>query len=203
MVVIGVTGSSGSGKSLLSHTIKDQLGSSRVVVVSEDCYYKPFDHISDEEKKLINWDHPNAFDHNLLKEHLKKLKKNESIKVPQYNYVTNSREESKGVTIPSKTVILVLEGILIFNDPELRDLMDIKVYMDTPADTSLIRRLQRDISERGRTVDSVINQYQKTVKPMYLRFIQPSKMHADLIVPHGGKNMIAVDLIRAKLKELL
>ena len=203
MVIIGISGASGSGKSLLSQTIKDQLGSSRVVVVSEDSYYKPFNEINDEEMKNINWDHPNSFDHDLLKEHLKKLKNNEPIYVPKYNYVTNSREKGQGTLIEAKTVIFVLEGILLFHDPDLRKLMDIKVFMDTPADTSLIRRLKRDISERGRSVDSVINQYQKTVRPMFLQFIQPSKIYADLIVPHGGKNMIAVDLIRAKLKELL
>ena len=203
MIIVGVSGASGSGKSLLSNTIKKDLDSERVMVLSEDRYYKCNLNKTMEERNKINYDHPTSMDHKLLKEHLKCLKNKKKIAVPTYDYSTHTRDHNKTIEIEANLSILVIEGILIFTDKDLRDLMDIKIYMDTPLDKSLIRRLKRDTKERGRDIDSVLNQYQETVRPMFLQFIEPSKRYADLIVPHGGKNSIAIDLIRAKLNELL
>ena len=203
MIIVGVSGASGSGKSLLSNTIKNDLGSDKIMVLSEDRYYKCNLSKTKAERDQINFDHPDSIDHTLLKEHLRSLKSRINIAAPTYDYVSHTRDPSSTLNIDSSLSILVLEGILIFTDPELRKLMDIKIFMDTPLDTSLTRRLRRDINERGRTLDSVLDQYEKTVRPMFLEYIQPSKQHADLVVPHGGKNNIAIDLIKAKLSELL
>ena len=203
MIVIGIAGASGSGKSLLSNTIAKELGSDRVVVISEDHYYNDNSDKTMKERNKINYDHPDAFDHKLFKEQMEQLANAQSVDVPIYDYSQHNRSKTETMHVSHENTIFVLEGILIFDDRELRDLMDIKIFMDTPADISLIRRLQRDITERGRSVESVIQQYQETVRPMYLRFIEPSKRHADIIVPNGGKNKIAIDVIRAKLKEML
>jgi len=203
MIVIGIAGASGSGKSLLSNTIAKELGSDRVVVISEDHYYNDNSDKTMEERNKINYDHPDAFDHKLFKQQMEQLANGQSADVPIYDYSQHNRSKDETMSVSHTNTIFVLEGILIFDDRELRDLMDIKIFMDTPADISLIRRLQRDITERGRTVESVIQQYKESVRPMYLRFIEPSKRYADIIVPNGGKNKIAVDVIRAKLKEML
>jgi len=201
VIIIGISGASGSGKSLLSQTIFEELGSDQVVIISEDSYYKDQSHLSIEERGELNYDHPNTLDHDLLKTHLAQLQQGQNIHVPVYDYTQHIR--SQQTTQIGKQRIVVLEGILLFVDPALRELMDIKIYMDTPLDVCLIRRLHRDILERGRTFDSVIAQYEATVRPMYLRFIEPSRMHADLIVPRGGENRIAIDMIKAKMRELL
>jgi uridine kinase len=201
VIVIGISGASGSGKSLLANNIVNELGSDKVVVISEDSYYKDQSHLSFEERGKINYDHPNSLDHDLLKADLKKLQNFESVDVPVYDHGQHVRTSEKQRI--SDHQIIVLEGILLFIEPELRDLMDIKIYMDTPLDVSLIRRLRRDIVERARTLDSVILQYETTVRPMYLRFIEPSRLHADVIVPRGGENRIAIDMIKAKIRELL
>ncbi|MDA7742401.1 uridine kinase [Francisellaceae bacterium] len=203
LIVIGVAGASGSGKSLLSKTIIEELGSDHVVVISEDHYYNDNSNLSMEERNKINYDHPDAFDHKFFKEQIESLAAGRSVEVPIYDYTQHNRSKTETMHVSHKNTIYVLEGILIFDDPELRNLMDIKIFMDTPPDMSFIRRLKRDISERGRSVESVIDQYEKTVRPMYFRFIEPSKRHADIIVPNGGKNKIAIDVIRAKLKEML
>ena len=200
-IIIGISGASASGKSLLANTIISELGSDQVVVISEDSYYKDNHHLPFSEREKINYDHPDAFDHSLLCQHLTQLQAGCSVEVPIYNHTTHGRETSIRPVGPH--AIIVLEGILLFVDRDLRNLMDIRIYMDTPLDICLTRRLKRDVVERGRSVDSVLEQYEKTVRPMYLQFIEPSKRYADIIVPRGGENRIAIDLIKAKMRELL
>ncbi|MCW5589879.1 MAG: uridine kinase [Legionellales bacterium] len=200
-IIIGIAGASGSGKSLMANTIVDEIGSDRVAVISEDSYYKDLKHLPFEERAKTNFDHPDAFDHPLFCEHLKRLQKQETVEIPIYNHAEHVRED-RTITI-AKHAIIVLEGILLFADRPLREMMDIRVYMDTPLDVCLIRRLKRDIIQRKRTVESVIEQYEKTVRPMYLQFIEPTKRYADIIVPRGGANRIAIDLMKAKIRELL
>lgn len=200
-IIIGISGASASGKSLLANTIVSELGSDQVVVISEDSYYKDNHHLPFADREKINYDHPDAFDHSLLCQHLTQLQAGHSVEVPIYNHTTHGRETLTRPVGPH--AIIVLEGILLFVDRELRNLMDIRIYMDTPLDICLIRRLKRDVVERGRSVDSVLEQYEKTVRPMYLQFIEPSKRYADIIVPRGGENRIAIDLIKAKMRELL
>lgn len=200
-ILIGIAGASGSGKTLVSKTLLEQLGSEKVAIIQEDSYYKDLSHLPIEERAKINFDHPDAFDHDLLFKHLIRLLKGEKIELPLYDFTIHSRRKETQVVGPHQ--IIILEGILLLAIPELRDLMDIKIYIDTPPDICFIRRLQRDIEERGRSVESVIEQYQKTVRPMYLQFVEPSKRYADLIIPHGGKNFIAIDIVKSKIEKLL
>ena len=200
-IIIGIAGPSASGKSLLANTIVEELGSTRVGVISEDNYYKDLSGLSAEELAQVNFDHPDALDHDLLLQHLELLHQGKEVGVPQYDYNKHIR---KHYTIKvSGHRIIVLEGILLFSDHRLREQMDICIFMDSPLDTCLIRRLRRDTHERGRTVESVLTAYETQVRPMYLQFIEPSKRYADLIVPRGGKNTIAIDLIKAKMRQLL
>jgi uridine kinase len=200
-IIIGISGASASGKSLLANTIVNELGSDQVVIISEDAYYKNNSNIPFEERAKINYDHPDAFDHELLYQHLLMLQQGKSVEIPIYNHSLHIRDkETRPV---GKHGIIVLEGILLFVEKQLRELMDIRIYMETSLDICLIRRLKRDIKERGRTLDSVLQQYEETVRPMYMQFIDPSKRHADLIVPRGGGNRIAIDMIKAKMRELL
>ncbi len=202
MIIIGIAGASGSGKSLLANTIVNEIGSDRVIVISEDSYYKDQAHLSLEERAQVNFDHPDAFDHARLAQDLEALKIGREIEVPIYDFVTHTRGHNTRHISSNKTIV-VLEGILLFVDKRLRELMDIRIYIDTALDTAFIRRLRRDVLERGRSMESVIAQYETTVRPMFLKFIEPSKRHADIIVPHGGKNRIAIDMIKCKMKELL
>ena len=200
-IIIGISGASASGKSLLASTIVNELGSNKVVVISEDAYYKDHSNIPFEERATINYDHPNSIDHELLFQHLKKLQAGETVEVPIYNHALHICEkETRKIGQHS---IIVLEGILLFVEQQLRDLMDIRIFMETALDICLIRRMKRDINERSRSLDSVIKQYEETVRPMYLQFIEPSKRYADIIVPRGGGNRIAIDMIKAKMRELL
>lgn len=201
IIIIGISGASASGKSLLANTIVNELGSDQVVVISEDSYYKDHSNIPFEERAKINYDHPDSIDHDLLYQHLTMLQEGKSIDVPIYNHSMHIREkETRRIGQHS---IIVLEGILLFVEQKLRDLMDIRIFMETALDICLIRRLKRDIKERGRSLDSVLKQYDETVRPMYLQFIDPSKRYADLIVPRGGGNRIAIDMIKAKMREML
>jgi len=200
-IIIGISGASASGKSLLANTIVNELGSAKVVVISEDSYYKDHSNIPFEERAQINYDHPNSLDHELLIKHLKQLQEGKSVEVPIYNHSKHIRE-SETRTIGQHSII-VLEGILLFIDKKLRDVMDIRIFMETALDICLIRRLKRDMKERGRSFDAVLKQYEKTVRPMYLQFIEPSKRYADIIVPRGGGNRIAIEMIQAKMRELL
>ena len=200
-IIIGISGASASGKSLLANTIVNELGSDQVVIISEDAYYKDHSNIPFEERAKINYDHPDSFDHELLYKHLQLLQEGKSIEVPIYNHSMHIREkETRRI---GEHAIIVLEGILLFVEQQLRELMDIRIFMETSLDICLIRRLKRDIKDRGRSLDSVLKQYEETVRPMYLQFIDPSKRYADLIVPRGGGNRIAIDLIKAKIRELL
>ncbi len=200
-IIIGISGASASGKSLLANTIVNELGSNQVVVISEDSYYKDHSSIPFEERTQINYDHPNSLDHELLNQHLLQLQQGETVQVPIYNHAKHVREkETRAI---GQHTIIVLEGILLFIEKELRDLMDIRIFMETALDICLIRRLKRDMKERGRTLNDVLKQYEETVRPMYLQFIEPSKRYADIIVPRGGGNRIAIDMIKAKMRELL
>ena len=200
-IIIGISGASASGKSLLANTIVNELGSDQVVIISEDAYYKDHSNIPFEERAKINYDHPDAFDHQLLYNQLLDLQQGKSIEVPIYNHSQHIRDkETRRI---GQHTIIVLEGILLFVERQLRDLMDIRIFMETALDICLIRRLKRDIKERGRSLDSVLKQYEDTVRPMYLQFIDPSKRYADLIVPRGGNNRIAIDMIKAKMREML
>lgn len=200
-IIIGISGASASGKSLLANTIVNELGSDQVVVISEDSYYRDHSDIPFEERARINYDHPNSLDHELLHQHLAQLQAGRSVEVPIYNHSTHTREQS--TRLIGQHRIIVLEGILLFVEKNLRDLMDIRIFMETALDICLIRRMKRDMNERGRSLDSVITQYEETVRPMYLQFIEPSKRYADIIVPRGGGNRIAIDMIKAKMRELL
>lgn len=201
LIIIGISGASASGKSLLANTIVNELGSDQVVIISEDAYYKDHSNLPFEERAKVNYDHPEAFDHELLYRHLLDLQQGKPVDVPIYNHSLHIREqETRRI---GKHTIIVLEGILLFVEPKLRELMDIRIFMETALDICLIRRLKRDMKERGRSLDSVLKQYDETVRPMYLQFIDPSKRYADLIVPRGGGNRIAIDMIKAKMRELL
>lgn len=200
-IIIGISGASASGKSLLANTIVNELGSDQVVVISEDAYYKDHSDLPFEERAKVNYDHPNSLDHELLFQHLQALQRGESVDIPLYNHAQHVREkETKRI---GQHTIIVLEGILLFVEQPLREIMDIRIYMETALDICLIRRLKRDIKERARTIDSILKQYEETVRPMYLQFIDPSKRYADIIVPRGGGNRIAIDMIKAKMRELL
>ena len=200
-ILIGITGASGSGKTLVAENINKQLGSENVVLMQEDSYYRDLSDIPLDERARRNFDHPDAFDHGLLSKHIKELLSGKTIAHPVYDYATHSRKNESRTVGPHR--IVVLEGILILNEPSLRDQMDIKVFIDTAPDICFIRRLRRDIEERGRDVNSIINQYMETVRPMYFQFIEPSKRHADIIIPQGGKNLVAIDILTTKIKSLL
>jgi uridine kinase len=200
-IIIGISGPSASGKSLLANTIVNELGSNQVAVISEDAYYKDNSHLPMSEREQVNYDHPDAFDHTLLSDHLKVLRQGGSVDIPIYSHSQHIRlSETRHI---GERAIIVLEGILLFTEHSLRELMDIRIYMSTPLDVCLLRRLTRDVIERNRSFESVVHQYETTVRPMYLQFIEPSSRHADLIVPRGGENRIAIDMIKAKMRELL
>lgn len=192
-IIIGVTGGSGSGKTSVSRAIFDQLHGHSLMMLQEDSYYKSQDDIPFEERTKVNYDHPNAFDTDLLIEQLEDLLSWKTIEIPVYDYAAHTR--SKEVLVQEPREVIIVEGILTLNDARLRDLMDIKIFVDTDDDIRIIRRIQRDIEERGRTLQSVIDQYLETVKPMYHQFIEPSKRYADIIVPEGGENQVAIDLL--------
>jgi uridine kinase len=200
-IMIGIAGASGSGKTLVAKNVMEKLGVGRAVMIQEDSYYKDLSDIPFDERTGKNFDHPDAFDHPLLVEHMAALAEGKSIAHPIYDYATHSRKKETQTVGPH--TIFILEGILILNEPKLRELMDIKVYIDTAPDICFIRRLQRDIKERGRSVDSIIAQYNETVRPMYFQFVEPSRRHADIIIPHGGKNRTAIDILTTKIKSVL
>jgi len=200
-VVIGVAGGSGSGKTSVTKAIYDSFKCHSILMIEQDYYYKDQSHLPMEERLKTNYDHPLAFDNDLLIEHLKKLLHYEAIEKPVYDYSIHTRSD-KVVHVEPKNVI-ILEGILILEDERLRDLMDIKLYVDTDADLRIIRRLLRDIKERGRSMDSVIEQYVNVVRPMHNRFIEPTKRYADVIIPEGGHNHVAIDLMVTKIQTIL
>lgn len=200
-VVFGVAGGTGSGKTTVANAILEQVGAGKIACLPHDAYYRELSHLPPGERKRINFDHPDALETELLICHVKELLAWRPVELPRYNFTTHTRTAETIHVEPAP--IILIEGILVFADAELRDLMDIRVYVDTDADLRFIRRLSRDILERGRTVDSVIDQYLTTVRPMHLEFVEPSKRHADVIVPEGGFNRVAMTMIAARLKELL
>jgi uridine kinase len=200
-ILIGICGASGSGKTLVARSIYQHLGSEKVVIIQEDAYYKDLAAIPVQERNIRNFDHPDAFDHALLLVQIRALLSGKAIAHPVYDYKTHTRSDITRQVGPHE--IIVLEGILIMQEAKLRELMDIKVFIDAPADICFIRRLQRDITERGREVQSVIDQYLHTVRPMYQQFVEPGRQYADIIIPQGGKNLVAIDLLTTKIKALL
>lgn len=200
-VVIGVTGASGSGKSSVSERILEIFTPSSVLVLEQDYYYKDQSHLPFEERLKTNYDHPFAFDNELFIQHLEALIQGKSINKPVYDYAQHTRSDQV-IPLESRDVIIV-EGILILEDQRVRNLLDMKIYVDTDSDICLARRIQRDIKERGRTIDSVIQQYTEVVKPMFHQFIEPTKRYADIIIPEGGYNQVAIDLLATKVGSIL
>ncbi|MDB2373512.1 uridine kinase [Psychrosphaera haliotis] len=203
--ILAITGASASGKTLLTATIFEELaqelGSDQISFISEDAYYRNQDHLEMSVREKTNYDHPEAFEHDLLIEHLRDLKLGKAVEMPQYCYKTHTRLKETTPVQPAQ--VILIEGIMLLTHPELYSEFDIKVFMDTPPEICLVRRLERDIKQRGRSFDSVIKQYLTTVRPMYQAFIAPSKQVADLIVTNGGKNRIAIDVLKAQIKQLL
>lgn len=200
-LVIGIAGGSGSGKTSVTNRIYDEFKEHSVVVIEQDYYYKDQSHLEFEERLLTNYDHPLAFDTDLLIDHIDRLLNRKPIEKPVYDYARHTRS-NEIVVIEPKDVI-ILEGILVLEDERLRNLMDIKLFVDTDADLRIIRRILRDINERGRSVDSVIEQYLTVVRPMHNQFIEPTKRYADIIIPEGGQNEVAIDLMVTKIKTIL
>lgn len=202
MLVIGIAGGSGSGKTTVVKAITDNLGKDKVVVIPQDCYYKDCSDLSDEEKRNHNYDHPNAIEWELLCAQLKDLKEGKAIDQPIYSFISCGRSKTKTTRVKPADVIII-EGILIFTCKELRNQMDIKIFVDADDDDRLMRVIERDISERGKDVHWVIERYSNTVKPMYLEFIEPSKRYADIIFPEGGHNRVGIDVITATIEKSL
>ena len=199
MLVIGIAGGSGSGKTTVVRALTEQLNE-KVVVLPQDSYYKDSSHLPLEERQKVNFDHPSSIDFQLLAEQLAQLKEGKTIEQPVYSYLTCSRSKTETVTVTPAEVIII-EGILIFTCPELREQMDIKIFVDADDDDRLMRILVRDIEERGRDMEAVMSRYSKVVKPMYLQFIEPSKRYADIIIPQGGHNKVAIEIIAATIEK--
>ena len=200
-LVIGVAGGSGSGKTTVSHAILERVGAERITFLQHDSYYRDLAHLPLEQRRLVNFDHPNAFDNQLFIEHIDALLRGEPAPVPTYDFATYTRGAETILILPQP--VILLEGILIFADAALLERMDIKLFVDAASDLRIIRRLQRDLIERGRTVESVIQQYLATVRPMHLEFVEPSKRDADIIIPRGGLNAIAIDMVVARIELML
>lgn len=200
-IVIGVTGGSGSGKTTVSKAIYENLRGQSIQIINQDTYYNDQADMTMEERKTVNYDHPLAFDTALLIEQLDALRHNQAVEMPVYDYKEYTRSQATVHVEPQD--VIILEGILILDDERLRDLMDIKVYVDADDDIRILRRIQRDMQERGRSLESIISQYLKTVKPMYHQFIEPTKRYADIIVPEGGENHVAIDILTTKVRDVL
>ena len=200
ILVIGIAGGTGSGKTTLMKNIVNQFDGD-VTVLSHDNYYKRLDELTYEQRCAINYDEPAAFDTSLLVYHLQELRHGRAIDCPVYDFTVHNRSDQTLHVVPKK--VIIVEGILIFADEALRDLMDIRIFVDTDADVRLCRRIKRDVSKRGRTLESVLTQYQTTVKPMHEKYVEPSKKYANLVVPEGGKNMVALDMILLRIRRHL
>jgi len=200
-LVIGIAGGTGSGKTTVANVILKRVGAHHIAYVPHDAYYRNFADLPKAQRDLINWDHPNSLETDLMIEHVKTLKAGRRVELPVYDFTMHARTAQ---TVPVEPQpIVIVEGILIFVDAILRDLFDVKIFVDTDPDLRLIRRLQRDIAERGRTAESVIRQYLSTVRPMHLEFVEPSKRYADVIIPEGGYNEVAIDMVVARIAEML
>ena len=200
-IIIGIAGGTGSGKTTVATVILDRVGADRIVLLAHDAYYRDLRDLPRAQRDTINFDHPNSLETDLLVRHVERLRRGEAVDVPIYDFTTHARTNLTR-HIEAQPVILV-EGILVFAEPDLRRLFDVKIFVDTDPDVRFIRRLQRDIEERGRTVASVIQQYQMTVRPMHLEFVEPSKRYADVIIPEGGLNTVAMDMVVARIQSLL
>ncbi len=200
-ILIGIAGGTGSGKTTLADKVVDSFGSDEVSILRHDSYYKRHDNMTYEERSLLNYDHPDAFDTELLCAHIRTLKEGKPIQMPVYDYTVHNRSDKTVQVHPAP--VIVLEGILIFAEAELCELMDIRVFVDTDADVRILRRIVRDVKERGRSLDSVISQYLTTVKPMHEQFVEPSKRRADIIIPEGGENVVALDMLIQRVRKHL
>src|SRR5438067_6311381 len=200
-VIIGIAGGTGSGKTTVARAIYDRVGKDRIDWISHDSYYRNFDALDPEERKKINFDHPDSLETELLVRHLDVLSKGSSVEMPLYDFATHARRHDTQRVEPRR--VIIVEGILVLAEAELRKRIDIKLFVDTPADIRFLRRLMRDIQSRGRTLESVVQQYMTTVRPMHEEFVEPSKRHADLIIPEGGENQVALDAIIARVEYLL
>ena len=201
MLIIGIAGGTGCGKTTVVNQILNELPEGEVGVISQDSYYKDTSHLSYEERVKINFDHPRSIDFDLLTEHLKELKNDKPVQQPVYSFVQHNRTNDTILTHPRK--VMIVEGILILTNPELRDMFDIKIFVHADSDERLIRRLKRDIAERGRDLDEVLSRYQNTLKPMHQQFIEPMKEYADIIIPNNKYNTVAVDIVRTIINERL
>ncbi len=200
-ILIGIAGGTGSGKTTVTRKLIDTLHLDDLIIIQHDSYYKDISSFRGKSSSEINFDHPSSLDTSLLVKHLKSLKNRHAIKKPIYDFTTYRRLQQKEIVHPKS--VIILEGILIFLHKELRDLMDIKIFVDTDADERLLRRLRRDITERGRSLDSVMEQYMATVKPMHLEFVEPSKMWADVIIPKGGENQVAIAMLASRIRSII
>jgi uridine kinase len=200
-MIIGISGGTGSGKTTVANRILESVSASEVVFIQQDSYYRNVTDLPLDYRGVANFDHPDALDNDLLINHVRRLKSGEPIELPLYDFKTNSRLNETRTVAPKP--IVIVEGILIFAEPRLLEQMDIKVFVDTPDDIRFIRRLRRDLAERGRTLESVIEQYIGTVRPMHMQFVEPSKRHADVIIPEGGHNLVSIDLLSLKIRERL
>ncbi|HKK92359.1 MAG TPA: uridine kinase [Longimicrobiales bacterium] len=201
MVVVGIAGGSGSGKTTVVRAISEGVAPSSVAILHHDAYYRSFDHLGEEERAAVNFDHPDALETSLMVEHVDRLSEGQVVEMPVYDFHSHTRTERTVRVEPAR--ILIVDGILILSEPELRDRMDIRIFVDTDSDVRLVRRLRRDLLERGRSVTSVLDQYERTVRPMHLEFVEPSRRHADVIIPEGGHNSVAVDMLVTKLGAVL
>ena len=200
-ILIGLCGGWGSGKSTVTEQLYAKTGSERCTVIRQDNYYKDQSHLSFEDRQKTNYDHPFAFDNDLFIEHLKMLREGKAIDMPEYDFSVHNRKK-ESVRLEPKDIILI-EGILLFSEPRILDLLDMRIFVDTDSDVRILRRIKRDMKERARSLDSVIDQYMATVRPAHLQFVEPSKRYADIIVPEGGYNKVAVDLIQTKVDHIL
>jgi len=200
-IILGIAGGTGSGKTTVANVILDRVGAGRIVLLAHDAYYRDLRDLPRAQRDIINFDHPDSLETELLVHHLQALRKGEPVEVPIYDFTTHARTNLTRHVEPQ--LVILVEGILVFAERGLRELFDVKIFVDTDPDVRFIRRLQRDIEERGRTVASVIQQYQMTVRPMHLEFVEPSKRYADVIIPEGGLNTVAMDMVVARIRTLL
>ncbi|RLC95123.1 MAG: uridine kinase [Chloroflexi bacterium] len=200
-IVIAVAGGTGSGKTTVANEILRRVGAEHIAYIPHDAYYRDLSHLPPAQRAQVNFDHPSSLETELLVEHLRELRAGRTVAIPIYDFTAHTRTREKRRVEPAS--VIMVEGILVFAEPELRDLFDVKLYVDTDADVRFIRRLQRDIEERGRSVESVCEQYLSTVRPMHLEFVEPSKRYADVIIPEGGFNEVAIEMVAARIRGML
>jgi uridine kinase len=200
-IVIGVAGATGSGKTTVARKILERVGAEHIAYIPHDAYYRDLSHLQPQEREQVNFDHPDSLETELLIEHLKGLRAEHPVKIPVYDFTSHTRTQKTRLVNPAR--VILVEGILVFVERDLRRLFDVKLYVDTDADVRFIRRLRRDLEERGRTVESVCDQYLTTVRPMQLEFVEPSKRYADVIIPEGGFNEVAIDMVAARIRGML